>query len=143
MRSRCEERCRPSIARLRTVTVQGEDGRVVTLDVPTTATRFDQVKVGDVVTMTYYDRVSVRAKPVGEAAVNRVIEPTTTATPGRAPGRDSRSSARGDDDPDGRGPGHSLDDLLRAHREHLYTLRDRHGRSHRASRISRWAIAWM
>ena len=70
----------------RTVTVQGEDGRVVTLDVPTTATRFDQVKVGDIVTMTYYDRVSVRAKPAGEAAVNQVIEPTTTATPGALPG---------------------------------------------------------
>ena len=70
----------------RTVTVQGEDGRVVTLDVPTTATRFDQVKVGDIVTMTYYDRVSVRAKPADEAAVNRVIEPTTTANPGALPG---------------------------------------------------------
>ena len=70
----------------RTVTVQGEDGRAVTLDVPTTATRFDQVKVGDIVTMTYYDRVSVRAKPAGEAAVNRVLEPTTTANPGALPG---------------------------------------------------------
>ena len=55
----------------RTVTVQGEAGNVVTLDVPTTATRFDQVKVGDIVTMTYYDRVSVRPKPADEAAVNR------------------------------------------------------------------------
>ena len=72
----------------RTVTVQGEGGRVVTLDVPTTATRFDQVKVGDIVTMTYYDRVSVRAKPAGEAAVNRVIEPTTTR------GARARSRAR-------------------------------------------------
>ena len=70
----------------RTVTVQGEGGSVVTLDVPTTATRFDQVKVGDVVTMTYYDRVSVRPKPAGEAAVNRVLEPTTTAKPGALPG---------------------------------------------------------
>jgi hypothetical protein len=70
----------------RTVTVQGENGSVVTLDVPTTATRFDQVKVGDIVTMTYYDRVSVRAKPADEPAVNRVIEPTTTANPGALPG---------------------------------------------------------
>lgn len=70
----------------RTVTVLGEDGKVVTLDVPTTATRFDQVKVGDVVSMTYYDRVSVRAKPAGEAAVNQVLEPTTTPTPGALPG---------------------------------------------------------
>ena len=72
----------------RTVTVQSEGGKVVTLDVPTTATRFDQVKVGDIVTMTYYDRVSVRPKPADEAAVNRVIEPTTTTTanPGALPG---------------------------------------------------------
>ena len=72
----------------RTVTIQGDDGKVVTLDVPTTATRFDQVKVGDVVSMTYYDRVSVRPKPADEAAVNRVIEPTTTTTanPGALPG---------------------------------------------------------
>jgi hypothetical protein len=70
----------------RTVTVQGEDGKAVTLDVPTTATRFDQVKVGDMVTMSYYDKVSVRPKPADEAAVNRVIEPTTTATPGTLPG---------------------------------------------------------
>jgi hypothetical protein len=70
----------------RTVTVQGDDGRSVTLDVPTTATRFEQLKVGDVVTMTYYDRVSVRPKPAGEAAVNEVIEPTTTPLPGALPG---------------------------------------------------------
>ena len=70
----------------RTVTVQGESGNLVTLDVPTTATRFEQVKVGDTVTMTYYDRVSVRAKAPGEAAVNQTLEPTTTATEGALPG---------------------------------------------------------
>ena len=70
----------------RIVKIQAEDGRVVTLDVPTTATRFDQVKVGDVVSMTYYDKVSVRPKAAGEAAVNQVLEPTTTPTPGALPG---------------------------------------------------------
>jgi hypothetical protein len=72
----------------RTVTVQAEGGNAVTLDVPTTATRFDQVRVGDIVAMTYYDRVSVRAKPADEAEVNRVLEPTTTTTanPGTLPG---------------------------------------------------------
>ena len=68
------------------MTIQGDKGIVVTLDVPTTATRFDQVKVGDIVTVTYYDRVNVRLKPAGEAAVDRVIEPTTTASPGALPG---------------------------------------------------------
>ena len=70
----------------RTVTVQGADGKSVTLDVPPTATRFDQVKVGDMVTMSYYDKVSVRPKPADEPAVNRTIEPTTTPTPGALPG---------------------------------------------------------
>ena len=70
----------------RTVTVQGADGKSVTLDVPPTATRFDQVKVGDMVTMSYYDKVSVRPKPADEPAVNRAIEPTTTPTPGALPG---------------------------------------------------------
>ena len=73
----------------------------MTLDVPTTAPRFDQGEVGDVVTMRYDDRVSVRPKPAGEAPVNRVLDPTTTANPGRASGRDARSSARGDDDAHG------------------------------------------
>ena len=59
---------------------------MVTLDVPATATRFEQVKVGDPVTATYYDRVSLRLKPAGEAAVDQTIEPTTTATPGALPG---------------------------------------------------------
>ena len=58
----------------------------MTLDVPPTAVRFDQVKVGDAVTATYYDRVSLRLKPAGEAAVDRTMEPTTTATPGALPG---------------------------------------------------------
>ena len=70
----------------RTVTILGDKGIVVTLDVPTTATRFDQVKVGDIVTVTYYDRVNARLKPAGEAAVDRIIEPTTTASPGALPG---------------------------------------------------------
>ena len=70
----------------RTVTIQGEDGKAVTLDVPATATRFDQVKVGDTVIMTYYDGVSVRPKPADEPAVNRTMDPTTTPTAGALPG---------------------------------------------------------
>jgi len=70
----------------RTVTIQGEDGKAVTLDVPASATRFDQVKVGDTVIMTYYDGVSVRPKPADEPAVNRTMDPTTTPTAGALPG---------------------------------------------------------
>ena len=58
----------------------------MTLDVPPTAMRFEQVKVGDAITATYYDRVSLRLKPAGEAAVDRTVEPTTVGTPGDLPG---------------------------------------------------------
>ena len=70
----------------RTVRIRGEQGNIVTLDVPTTVTRFDQVKPGDVVTIAYYDRVNIRPHPPGEAAVDSVSPSTTTATPGLLPG---------------------------------------------------------
>jgi hypothetical protein len=70
----------------RTVTLRGQGGNSVTLDVPPTAVRFEQVKVGDAVTATYFDRVSLRLKPAGEAAVDRTMEPTTVGTPGDLPG---------------------------------------------------------
>ena len=70
----------------RTVTIRSQAGTVVTVDVPANAERFDQVKVGSTVTAHYYDRVSIRMKPAGEAAVDRVDEPVTTATAGSLPG---------------------------------------------------------
>ena len=70
----------------RTVTIRGSGGNVVTLDVPPNAERFDQVKVGVTVTGTFYDGVSVRLKPAGEAAVDQTMEPKTVATPGDLPG---------------------------------------------------------
>ncbi len=70
----------------RTVTLRGEEGNVVTLDVPANAPRFEQVKVGDRVTATYSDRISVRLKPAGEPAVDRTLDPVTTPTPGALPG---------------------------------------------------------
>jgi hypothetical protein len=70
----------------RTVTIRGSGGNVVTLDVPPNAERFDQVKVGVTVTGTFYDGVSIRLKPAGEAAVDETMEPKTAATPGDLPG---------------------------------------------------------
>ena len=70
----------------RTVRIRGEQGNVVTLDVPQSVARFDQVKVGDSVTASYFDVVSVRPKPAGEAAVDRSIPPVTSPTPGTLPG---------------------------------------------------------
>jgi hypothetical protein len=68
----------------RTVTIRGPQGNVVTLDVPANAGRFEQIKVGDTVTATYYDRISLRLKPAGEPAVDRTEE--ITATAGALPG---------------------------------------------------------
>ena len=65
----------------RTVRIRGEQGNVVTLDVPQSVARFDQVKVGDLITASYFDVVSVRPKPAGEAAVDRSIPPITSPTP--------------------------------------------------------------
>jgi len=70
----------------RTVSIRGEQGNVVTLDVPQSVARFDQVKVGDTITASYFDVVSVRPKAAGEAAVDRHIPPTTSPTPGTLPG---------------------------------------------------------
>ena len=70
----------------RTVLIRLQQGNLVTLDVPPTAVRFTQIKPGDTVTATYYDRVSLRLKPAGEPAVDRTVQPTTTATPGDLPG---------------------------------------------------------
>ena len=70
----------------RTVTIKLQDGKVVTLDVPKEAMRFDEIKVGDGVMASYYNRVTLRLKPAGEAPVDRVEEPTTTGNPGALPG---------------------------------------------------------
>src|SRR5580765_8572409 len=70
----------------RSVTIRLQPGGLVTLDVPPNAGRFEQVKVGDTVKATYYDRVSIRMKPAGEPVVDRVLEPALTATPGALPG---------------------------------------------------------
>jgi hypothetical protein len=64
----------------RIVKVRSDQGNIVTLDVPASYTRFDQVRAGDIVSITYYDRVSVRLKPAGEPPVDRVSDPATTTT---------------------------------------------------------------
>jgi hypothetical protein len=71
---------------LRVVRIRGAQGNVVTLDVPASITRFNEVRVGDVVTVAYYDVVNIRPKDPGEPAVDTIAEPTTTRTPGTLPG---------------------------------------------------------
>jgi hypothetical protein len=70
----------------RTVTVRGSQGNIVTLDVPTSVTRLDQVKVGDMITVSYSDRIGVQLHPAGAPEVDRVVTTTTTTAPGAAPG---------------------------------------------------------
>ena len=70
----------------RTVTIRGQQGNRVTVDVPPNARRFEQITVGATVTATYYDRVTVRLKPATEPAVDQTVGAITTPTPGALPG---------------------------------------------------------
>jgi hypothetical protein len=54
----------------RAVNIKTADGKFVALDVPASAKRFDELKVGDKVKATYNNNVIVRLKPAGEAAVD-------------------------------------------------------------------------
>ena len=53
----------------RIVHLKTADGKFETIDVPKTAKRFDELKVGDKVTITYNNTVTARLKPPGEAPV--------------------------------------------------------------------------
>jgi hypothetical protein len=54
----------------RVLNIKTADGKFETVDVPQSAKRFDELKVGDKVSATYNNNVSVRLKPPGEAAVD-------------------------------------------------------------------------
>ena len=70
----------------RILTLRGEQGNLVVVDVPVSVVRFDSMRVGDVVTMAYYDRVTLRPKPAGEPAIDRALGTAATPTPGALPG---------------------------------------------------------
>ena len=57
--------------------IKQADGSFVALDVPSTAKRFDEIKVGDKVSATYNNNVIVRLKPAGEPAVDTAGVGTT------------------------------------------------------------------
>ena len=69
----------------RIVNIKKADGSFETVDVPAGAKRFDELKVGDKVSITYNNNVSARLKPPGEAPVNTQTG-TTTAGQGERPG---------------------------------------------------------
>lgn len=69
----------------RVVNIKTPDGKFETIDVPSGAKRFDELKVGDKVSITYNNTVSARLKPPGEPPVNTATG-TTTAGQGERPG---------------------------------------------------------
>jgi hypothetical protein len=69
----------------RVVNIKTSDGKFETVDVPAGAKRFDELKVGDKVSITYNNNVSARLKPPGEAAVD-TGSMTTTAGQQTRPG---------------------------------------------------------
>ena len=54
----------------RAVNIKTADGKFVAVEVPASAKRFDELKVGDKLKVTYNNNVYVRLKPAGEAAVD-------------------------------------------------------------------------
>ena len=69
----------------RVVNIKTPDGKFETIDVPPGAKRFDELKVGDKVSITYNNTVSARLKPPGEAPVNTGSK-TSSAGQGERPG---------------------------------------------------------
>src|SRR4029453_6973856 len=69
----------------RSVKNKKADGSFETVDVPPSAKRFDELKVGDKVSITYNNNVSARLKPPGEAPVNTATG-TSNAGQGERPG---------------------------------------------------------
>ena len=67
----------------RMVNIKTPDGKFQTIDLPPAAKRFDELKVGDRVSITYNNTVSARLKPPGEAPVNTA---TGTSTAGQGEG---------------------------------------------------------
>ena len=70
----------------RAVNIKTADGKFVALDVPASAKRFDELKVGDKVGVTYNNNVMVRLKPAGEAAVDTVDTASTMGKEARPGG---------------------------------------------------------
>jgi hypothetical protein len=64
----------------RVVNIKTADGKFVAVDVPPSAKRFEELKVGDKVSATYNNNVVVRKKAPGEAPVDTA---STTSTMGQ------------------------------------------------------------
>jgi hypothetical protein len=69
----------------RSLTLRKPDNSVTTMKVPKEYLRFDALKVGDKLSVTYYDNVVIRVKAPGEKDVNTQGE-SLVPTPGLKPG---------------------------------------------------------
>ena len=69
----------------RILNIKTANGKFETLEVPQSAKRFDELKIGDKVSVTYNNNVSVRLKPAGEPAVD-TGSATQTGGQGERPG---------------------------------------------------------
>ena len=71
----------------REVTLKKDDGTYEVLNVPKSVKRFDALKVGDTLSVRYYENIVLRLKPEGEADVN-------TASGGVVPAAGAKSAQR-------------------------------------------------
>jgi hypothetical protein len=69
----------------RTVTLKEGDGTYHTIDVPADVTKFDGMKVGDKITVRYYENVVIRKKAPGEKDKD-TDSAALTGTAGKKPG---------------------------------------------------------
>ena len=81
----------------RVMNIKTADGKFETIDVPAGAKRFDELKVGDKVSVTYNNNVSARLKPPGEADGRYGEQGLNHGAGGAARGHDGRAE---DDDRD-------------------------------------------
>jgi hypothetical protein len=72
-------------ASTRTLTLKGQEGNYVTLTVPPSVKKFDQIKVGDTLTAKYYDSLILRLKPEGEKATDTIAGDVTPTAGSRKP----------------------------------------------------------
>lgn len=68
----------------RTVTLRDPNGQLRTITVPQSVERFSSVKIGDRLTVTYYDTITIRKKDPGEPDVD-TLTGATTPTAGARP----------------------------------------------------------
>lgn len=72
-------------ASTRSVTVKGPEGNYITFTAPPEVKRFAELKVGDVITATYYENIVLRVKRPGEKSVD-TDQTAVTPAGGKGPG---------------------------------------------------------